>query len=201
MEIFNFDDIEPIKILKNGGLIAFPTETVFGIGARFDNDNSYKRLVSIKNRPAQKPFTIMLGDKKFIRNYATISKKQEKIIEKFMPGKLTVILKKRLDLPDYFSLKGDTIGIRVPGDEKLRNFLLKVGVPLMVPSANKSGENPARNVKEIIKQFDGELDGVIDGKTENGISSTVVSLVNDKIILLREGEIKEEDLKEFFNED
>lgn len=199
MKIFKFDDEEPVEILKNGGLIAFPTETVYGIGVRFDNENSFCRLIKVKNRPGNKPFTMMIGDKNLIKKYAFISEKQEKIINKFLPGRITIILKKRETIPSYVSLGGDTIGFRVPDSEVLRGFLNRIGVPLLVPSANKSGLSPAKNIFELEKQFNDELDGVILGDIGDGVPSTVVSLIDDKIKVLRKGEISEGELNEVLN--
>ena len=196
MKTYNFEDEEPVEILKNGGLIAFPTETVYGIGVRFDREDSFRRLIKVKNRPSNKPFTMMVGDRNLIKAYVSISEKQEKIIDSFLPGRLTVVLKKKETVPSYVSLGGDTIGFRVPGSERLRNFLNRVGVPLLVPSANKSGLNPAKSILELESQFNDELDGAIEGNIGDGIPSTVVSLVDDKIKILRKGEISEEELNE-----
>ena len=92
MKIINFDDELAVEILKRGDVLAFPTETVFGLGVRYDKIGSFNKLVSIKRRPPDKPFTLMVGNKKMIYKFADVDKKAKKVIEKFMPGPITVLL-------------------------------------------------------------------------------------------------------------
>lgn len=198
MNIYRFEDELPKKLLRDGGIIAFPTETVFGLGVRFDKKGSFERLIKVKERPETKPFTMMLGRKEQIFDLAYVDDRQRKVIERLLPGELTIILKKKSCIPDYVTLGGDTIGLRVPGHERLRSFLDEVGVPLLVPSANKSGEPPTKSVDEIIEVFKDEIDCVIDGTTGDSIPSTVVSLVGDKPVILRQGKITKQEIDEAF---
>lgn len=198
MNIYRFDDELPKELLRNGGIIAFPTETVFGLGVRFDRKDSFERLIKVKERPEAKPFTIMLGRKEQIFDLAYVDDRQRKVIETLLPGELTIILKKKPCVPDYVTLGGDTIGLRVPGHERLRLFLDEVGVPLLVPSANKSGESPAKSVNEIIEVFKDKIDCVVDGTTGDSIPSTVVSLIGERPAILRQGKITKQEIDEVF---
>ena len=190
---------EAALILKNGGLIAFPTETVFGFGVIYDNHESYKRLIDVKRRPPEKPFTLMLSDIGDIDKYAYVDEKSRVLIRKFMPGQFTIILKAKENLPEFTFSKEGNVGIRIPDDETIRNLIRKVGKPLLVPSANRSGEEPLYNSDDVIKEFDNEIDAVIKGESISNIPSTIV-MVTDKIVLVREGLIKKADIDKALEE-
>lgn len=199
MKLFSFDSAEAAKILRDGGLVAFPTETVFGIGCRFDNKASFDRLIKVKRRPATKPFTMMLWSKDEIDKYAYATPRQQKIIAAFLPGEITVILKKKDTVPGYVTLNGPTLGIRVPAHAKLQALLAKTGIPLLVPSANRSGEKPCSSAGEIQKVFGDDLDGVIDDKAGGGVPSTVVLLTGDEPKILRQGNVSAEAINKVWN--
>lgn len=189
------------KILRNGGLIAFPTETVFGLGVIYDNKDSYQRLIDVKRRPPEKPFTLMCGDVNDIFKYAYINEKAKKLIDAFMPGQFTIILKAKENLPSYVISKEGNVGIRVSSDELVSNLIKKVGKPLLVPSANKSGETPAHNVNDVLNAFnENELDGVIEGESISNTPSTIVMMNDDDIIIIRKGLISEDDIKKVLGE-
>ena len=194
MKIYSKNNIkEAAIVLKNGGLIAFPTETVFGLGVIFNNESSYKRLIDVKKRPPEKPFTMMLSNVKDIEKYAYIDKNSRLLIEKFMPGQLTLILKAKENLPNYVVSKEGFVGVRVPDDKLIQKLIDEVGEPLLVPSANRSGEKPATSHQEVIDVFEGEIDGVIEGSSKSNVPSTIV-LVDKKAVVIREGLIKKEDI-------
>lgn len=200
MKLYEFEDEQPKKILVDGGIIAFPTETVFGLGVRFDRKDSFDRLIKVKERPSTKPFTMMVGDVSWIYKYSFVDERQKRVIDSLLPGELTVILKKRPEIPSYVTLGGDTLGFRVPGYDRLRKFLLDVNIPLLVPSANKSGFPPAKSVEEIENVFGDEIDGVINGTTGDSIPSTVVLLTGEEPVVLRQGKITIEQInKAFYN--
>ena len=183
-------EIELIKkALENHGVIAFPTETVMGLGVFYDDFEAYNKLNKVKNRPEDKPYTMMLGDTKNIAKYAYVDDRANKIIDAFMPGSITVLLKAKANVPGYVTHNTGIIGIRVPSLEDIQDMLNKVGKPLLVPSANKSGEKPAFNSEEVKNIFKDELDYIVDGKCIGGVPSTLVDLTNDNIKILREGPI------------
>ena len=181
------------KILKEGGLIAFPTETVFGLGVIFDNKASYKRLIDVKRRPPEKPFTLMLSDIEQIEKYAYVNDKARKLISSYMPGQFTIILKAKENLPSYCVSKEGNVGIRISSDELVRKLIREVGKPLLVPSANKSGEPPLTKDNDVIGIFDNEIDAIIMGESISNTPSTIV-LVDEDVHILREGLIKKDDI-------
>ena len=194
MKIYSKNNFkEAAIILKNGGLIAFPTETVFGLGVIFNNESSYKRLIDVKKRPPEKPFTMMLSNVKDIERYAYIDENSRLLMEKFMPGQLTLILKAKENLPNYVVSKEGFVGVRVPDDKLIQKLIDEVGEPLLVPSANKSGEKPATTHQEVIDVFADEIDGVIEGSSKSNVPSTIV-LVAKEVVVIREGLIKKEDI-------
>ena len=181
------------SILINGGIIAFPTETVYGFGVIFDDEKAYEKLINIKRRPPEKPFTLMCEKTSDIEKYGYVNDDIKKIINKFMPGQLTIILKAKPGLPPFVVSKDNTVGIRISSHPIVQSLIHQVGKPLLVPSANRSGEPPLINYQDVKNQFENELDGIIEGKTTTNVPSTVVSLI-DKICVLREGNIKLDDI-------
>ena len=184
---------EAAEILSNGGLIAFPTETVFGFGVIFDNKESYSRLIQVKRRPPEKPFTLMLSSTDDIEKYAYIDERATKLIKKYMPGQFTIILKAKENLPSYCISKEGNVGIRISGDKMVRDLIAEVGKPLLVPSANKSGEPPLTKSEDVIKIFEKEIDAVIEGESTSNIPSTIV-LLNENVNVIREGVITKEEI-------
>lgn len=182
------------NILKDGGVIAFPTETVFGLGVIYDNKASYDRLISIKRRPPEKPFTLMCAHVDDIEKYAYVNDKAKKLIKAFMPGQFTIILKAKEGLPSWVVSKEGMVGIRVPDFKLINELISKVGKPLLVPSANKSGEPPLTQDSDVIKVFKNEIDAIIKGESTSNVPSSIV-MVDDDIHIIRLGLISEEEIK------
>lgn len=183
-------------LLKREKLVAFPTETVFGVGCRFDSLKAYKALNKLKRRTPNKPYTLMLGNINDIKKFAKLTKKDFTFIKKILPGSVTLLLKVKVGLPKYLSKDG-IIGIRVP-DYKLTLDLLKLSGPLLVPSLNRSNQEPLNDIKLIKKEFDHELDAIINVKIKKDKPSTVL-LISDKIKVIREGKIPSKKLIEVYN--
>ena len=184
---------EVVKILKEGGLVAFPTETVFGFGVICDNKSSYDRLINVKRRPPEKPFTLMLSDPEQIEKFAILNEQSRKLIKAFMPGQFTIIVKAKKSLPSYCVSKEGNVGIRISSDNLVRDLIRQVGKPLLVPSANKSGELPLTNSDDVISIFDKEIDAIIIGESKSNVPSTIV-LVDKDVKILREGLITKEQI-------
>ena len=178
-----------VDVLNKGGVIAFPTETVMGLAVLFDNEEAYKKLNFIKRRPEDKPYTMMVSSPELIKEYAFVNPKYQNIINKFMPGSLTVLLKAKKNVPDYVTHSTGIIGIRIPSNDVALSLLREIYKPILVPSANRSGQHPLKNSDEVIKEFNDELDYVVPGKCENGIPSTIIDLTGDEIKIIREGSI------------
>ena len=190
---------EAAAILKEGGLIAFPTETVFGFGVIFDKKDSYDRLINVKRRPPEKPFTLMFSDPEQIEQYAEINERAKKLIKAFMPGQFTIIVKAKKNLPPYCVSKEDNVGIRISSDNLVRDLIRQTGKPLLVPSANKSGEPPLTKSDDVISIFDKEIDAIIIGESKSNVPSTIV-LVDNDVKIIREGLIKKEQILKVLGE-
>ena len=187
------------KILQNGGLIAFPTETVYGLGVIFDNEKSYERLINVKRRPPEKPFTLMCGSLDDIKKYAYVNELAQKLIDAFMPGQFTIILKAKENLPRWVVSKEGNVGIRISDDKFVQNLIIETGKPLLVPSANRSGENPCHTSNEVKDSLGNDLDAIIIGESVSNIPSTIV-FVDDSIHIIRLGEISESEIKNVIKE-
>lgn len=187
------------KILQNGGLIAFPTETVYGLGVIFDNEQSYERLINVKRRPPEKPFTLMCGSLDDIKKYAYVNELAQKLIDAFMPGQFTIILKAKENLPRWVVSKEGNVGIRISDDKFVQNLIIETGKPLLVPSANRSGENPCHTSNEVKDSLGNDLDAIIIGESVSNIPSTIV-FVDDSVHIVRLGEISESDIKNVIKE-
>jgi L-threonylcarbamoyladenylate synthase len=190
---------EATKMLQNGEVIAFPTETVFGLGVIFDNPNAYQKLVDVKKRPPLQPFTLMCSEPSDIEKYVDVTPKLKKIIDKYMPGPLTIIAPLKTKLPLDVTLGTGFIGIRISDLDLIKNLIKKVGKPLLVPSANPHGATPALTLEETINYFDGQIAGVIEGNVHTAKPSTIIK-VNGKIELIREGPIPFNEILELVKE-
>ena len=187
------------KILQNGGLIAFPTETVYGLGVIFDNEQSYERLINVKRRPPEKPFTLMCDSLDDIKKYAYVNELAQKLIDAFMPGQFTIILKAKENLPRWVVSKEGNVGIRISDDKFVQNLIIETGKPLLVPSANRSGESPCHTSNEVKDSLGNDLDAIIIGESVSNIPSTIV-FVDDSVHIIRLGEISESDIKNVIKE-
>lgn len=197
MKLVNFNDKEILKKeLDNDGVIAFPTETVFGLGADSSSKKAFNNLVSIKNRTPDKPFTLMCYSIEQVSEILYINDIAKKIIDKFIPGSITLLLKAKENIEDYLHLNSKYVGVRIPNETKLLDFLKFYGKPLLVPSANKSNEEPAKTVKEVFDYFDGEIEYCVIGKCNENIPSTIIQVDEDDIKLIRKGPISESEIRE-----
>lgn len=192
MENIGLDLNKAASILLDGGVVAFPTETVMGLGVVFDSYEAYKHLNELKGRPEDKPYTMMLGDIKDIEKYAYINSDAKKIIDTYMPGPITILLKARENVPNYVTHGTNIIGIRVPDFDILNKLLKIVKKPLLAPSANPSGMPPALDPEKVNIYFNKTLEYIIDYNSKGELPSTIVDLSKDKPIILREGNIKKE---------
>ena len=181
--------------LDQSQVIAFPTETIMGLGVYFDDHKAYELLNQIKRRPEDKPYTLMLGDIKDIEKYAFINDRDRKIINAFMPGPVTLLLNSK-NVPDYVTHNTGVIGVRVPDMPLVQKLINYLGKPLLVPSANKSGENPALTSKEVRQIFGSELGYIFEEDSLGKKPSTIIDLTKEQVKILREGPISFEDIKQ-----
>ena len=181
----------PAKIIKEGGIVIFPTETVYGIGTNGLNKEAIKKLYEVKQRPLNKPISLLVSNIKMVEQVAkNISKLEYKIMQNFFPGPLTIILEKKDIVPDILTANTNTVGIRMPSGEIARKLIEYAGIPIATPSANISGKPSGTNIKDIQKDFEGKVDYFIDnGESKIGTPSTIVKVINNEIHILREGSI------------
>ena len=198
MEFLNKNKIK--ACLENHGVIAFPTETVMGLGIFFDDEIAFKNLNQIKGRPSDKPYTLMLSNKENIKDFAYLNEIETSIINAFMPGPITLLLKSRPDLPNWVDLGTGVIGIRVPNYKISIDVLKAAGKPLLVPSANKSGEIPALSGSEVKNIFGDRIGYIIEGDAGKQMPSTIVDLTKGEINIVREGPITLEDIRKVIGE-
>ena len=189
---------ELAEILKNDGVISVPTDTVFGVCARIASKDAHHNLVKTKNRPHDKLFPIMCADEDQIKSIAIVNDKAERLIRKFMPGPITLVLPKQPELPEYVNNGGDTIAIRMATSKPVEDLIRKTGSPIFMSSANKSGEPTCTSLDEIEKSCP-TLDGMMEGKVSFGKGSTIVDCTSDTIKVLREGPILLEQILEAIN--
>ena len=182
------------KALKKHGIIAFPTETVMGLGVFYDDFEAYEKLNTVKRRQEDKPYTMMLGDVDRIIKYAKIGTRAEKLIKAFMPGSITLLLHSRENVPAYVTHGTGVIGVRVPNMPEIQEMLNALSKPLLVPSANKSGEKPALNSLEVKNIFGDEVDYIVEGECGSGLPSTIVDLTEPDARVIREGSISKEEI-------
>jgi len=173
---------EAARTLRGGGLVAFPTETVYGLGADATNPKAIERLNQVKGRPPDKPYSLHLHSPDQMRPYvAAVPPVAARLIERFWPGPLTIVLPGK---------DGRTVGFRLPDHPIARAFLRACGVPVVAPSANRAGLPPPTDAREVLEALDGAVECVLDGgPTRLGRESTVVEVLDGRVEIRREGAI------------
>ena len=185
------------EILKNGNTVIFPTETVYGLGANALDDTATSKIYAAKGRPSDNPLIVHIYDKKQVDELATdISEKAHIIMDKFWPGPITIILKKKDIVPNITSGGLDTVGIRMPSNPIAKELLKEVNLPIAAPSANISGRPSPTKGKHVYDEMNNRVDGIIlGGDCTFGLESTVLDLTNDVPTILRPGSVTKEDLE------
>lgn len=200
MKIYQPNELdELVKILKKDGVICVPTDTVYGVCARMDSKVAHDNLIKIKNRPTNKLFPIMCADEEQIKRISIVDKKAEKLITAFMPGPITLILKKKNDVPKYVNNGEETIAVRMATSQVLKDLITKLGCPVFMSSANQSGESTCSSIEEIQEKCP-NLDGILLGNVSFNKASTIVDCTSDKIKILRSGPITIEDINKALEE-
>ena len=185
------------SFIKNGEVTAFPTETVYGLGADAYNEKAVKKIYKIKGRPSDNPLIVHIAYKKDISVLASeITEQAKKIIKQFFPGPATVILKKNEVVPDVVTAGLNTIAIRMPSSVTARNFIKACGVPIAAPSANISGSPSPTSYFHVLQDFHGKIPCMLTGKASKyGLESTVIDCTGKHPVILRPGSISLEQLK------
>lgn len=204
-KIFSEDQLdEAVDLLAKGELVAFPTETVYGLGAIATNEKSVKDVYKAKGRPSDNPLIVTVSDEKMIEKYAkNVPDRAKKLIKHFWPGPLTILLYvKPNSLPDAVTGGLDTVAFRCPDHKLTHDLIEKLGYPIVGPSANTSTKPSPTTAQHVYHDLKGKIAGIIDGgETRVGLESTIVDLSVDTPIVLRPGEITPEELSQVLGED
>ncbi len=198
-KIITADNIdEAAQCIRNGGLVVFPTETVYGLGADALNDEAVSAIFAAKGRPADNPLIVHIADKKDIYKLAScVSQTAKMLIEAFFPGSLTLIVKKSDIIGGVVTAGLDTVAVRMPSNPIANELIRKSGCFIAAPSANLSGSPSPTVVRHVVEDMNGRVDYIIDGgSSEIGLESTVVDVSGDVAEILRPGKITYEQLKE-----
>ncbi|MCR5263141.1 MAG: threonylcarbamoyl-AMP synthase [Clostridiales bacterium] len=184
------------EIIRGGGLVVFPTETVYGLGGSALDPDAARRIYEAKGRPSDNPLIIHLPSVGEVRKYADPPGIYFDLAERFLPGPLTVVMPKKDIIPDTVSAGLPTVAVRIPSNPTASELCRLAGVPIAAPSANLSGRPSVTTIQAAIEDMDGRADMIIDGgESEIGLESTIISLVGDPV-LLRPGAVTLEMLRE-----
>jgi len=189
------------KILQGGGLVVFPTETVYGLGANALDASAAEKIYAAKGRPSDNPLIVHIASPADANKYAFVGEEFKKIAEAFMPGPITVIMPKRDCIPSAVTGGLESVGIRCPENAIARSLIAAAGVPIAAPSANISGKPSPTSALHVKGDLDGKVDMIIDGgDCTFGLESTIVKIENGTVTLLRPGAITLDMLRELFDE-
>lgn len=185
------------KILAHGGLCAFPTETVYGLGADAKNPDAVARIYKAKGRPSDNPLIVHIADKSEIEKLTSgINENARALIDAFMPGPFTIILPKANDIPDIVTAGLPTVAIRFPENETARRLIKAAGTGIAAPSANISGKPSPTRAKHVIDDMSGKVDAIVNGgDCDFGVESTIVDASGEVPVLLRPGGITYDEIK------
>ena len=185
------------SVLDQNMPIAFPTETVYGLGAKIDDIEAIKKIFMLKKRPLKNPMIVHVSNQKMISSVVlNIPKDAKKLIKKFFPGPLTLILKKKKTLSSLITANMDTVGIRMPSNKTALKLLDLIGQPIVAPSANVSGKPSSTNYKHVLDDFDGKIPLLIKGEEISlGIESTIIDMTVNPYVILRPGIITSDQIE------
>ncbi len=186
------------SIIRNGGLVAFPTETVYGLGADAMNENAVRKIFEAKGRPADNPCIVHVDSHDMLDRVASsVGAKAERLIEKFWPGPLTLVLERKPEVAPSVSAGLATVAVRMPGNRIALELIRVARTPIAAPSANASGRPSPTTAAHVLEDLGGRIDLILDGGTTNiGIESTVLDVTSDPPMILRPGWITQEMLSE-----
>lgn len=185
------------SIIRDGGLVAFPTETVYGLGADAMNENAVQKIFEAKGRPSDNPCIVHIASRRMLDMVSIeINANAELLIKEFWPGPLTLVLERKPDVPTSVTAGLSTIAVRMPNNSIALELIHAAGVPIAAPSANSSGRPSPTTAKHVFDDLSGRVDLILDGgDTKIGIESTVLDMTSDPPIILRPGWITKEMLR------
>lgn len=188
--------LQAAEFIKSGEIVAFPTETVYGLGANALNVDACKKIFVVKGRPNDKPLSLHVASIEMASTIAKFDSRAEKLFAAFCPGALTIILPKNKIIPDFVTC-GATVGIRFPANEVALSLIRLANCPIAAPSANLSGKMPPKTAQEVFDNLSGKIPLILDGGAcKFGISSTIIDLTGAEPKILRHGAIPAEKILE-----
>jgi len=194
----NLNKIEEAAMsIKEGGIVLFPTETVYGIGANALNQNAVSKIFEAKGRASDNPLIVHISDIDMLDDLVKeVGQIEQKLMDNFWPGPLTIIFYRKECIPNVVTAGLNTVGIRMPSNEIARKLIKFSGLPIAAPSANISGKPSGTKIEDIIDELDEKVDYILDsGMVDIGVESTVVRVIDKKVHILRPGKITIEDIQ------
>lgn len=180
-----------IEVFNKGGIVIFPTDTAYGIGCRMDNEESIQRLYEMRSRPANKPILALVNSISMAEEYTDFTTEAKKFAKEHWPGPLTVILKcKKEKVPENARAKGDTLAIRLPDNKIMQEIISMIGVPILAPSANSSGEPTPYSLSEVSTELIKKADFVLEGEGIYRKESTIIDTSVSPWKIVRAGAVK-----------
>jgi len=178
-------------VLEAGGVVAFPTETFYGLGVAALDAAAVRRLFALKGRPESRPILVLVDDPARIERFALLTERARELIARHWPGALTLVLSARPAVPAELTAGTGTVGVRQPGHPVARALAAALAAPVTAPSANLTAETPPTTAAEVLGVFEGRIDLVLDaGPTPGGLPSTVLDVTVDPPRVLREGAVR-----------
>ncbi|MDQ2833885.1 MAG: L-threonylcarbamoyladenylate synthase [Acidobacteriota bacterium] len=178
------------EILRGGGLVAFPTETVYGLGANALDAQAVARIFAAKERPDWDPLIVHVSGREMLGRVAEVTVEAERLMEAFWPGPLTLLLRRTAEVPDAVTAGRPLVGVRMPAHELARALIEAAGVPVAAPSANRFGRTSPTTAAHVLQDLDGRIDAVLDGgAAEVGVESTVVDPGRRPMVVYRPGAV------------
>jgi len=185
-----------VEILEKGGLVAFPTETVYGLGCNAMNEKALERLFEVKKRPRNKPLIVGVSKIEQVYEIAEVNELALKLMKLFFPGPLTLILKRR-SIPDLVTGGKNKVAVRMPAHEIPLKLIQGLGKPIVVPSANISGKFTPTKPEHVIEELGGKIDAIVLGDCYLGLESTILDLTVEPPKIVRHGALSVEELSKF----
>lgn len=194
IKLTKMDTKQIIDRLLAGGILAFPTDTVFGLACIMD-EKAIAKVYEAKGRSFDKPLPMMCNGLDMIESVAYVDENNRKLINKFMPGAITLIFNKKDCVKDYVTMNKNTIGIRVPNDEWILNLITQLNIPILVTSANISGDGSLLKWEDVYSCMNGKIDGIVCEDARGDLASTIVDC-SSTVKILRQGPISDEEIME-----
>ncbi len=190
------------QVIEGGGIVAFPTETFYGLGVKYNHIGALTRLYGMKQRPKKKAIPLIIGDRKSLPLISSsVSSMAERLMTRFWPGPLTILFRAREGLSEFVTAGTGKVAVRIPGESFALDLARSLEFPVTATSANISGAPSADSADEVIRYFQSGLDLLIDGgKTPGGEPSTIIDSTGKEILILRQGAVSAEEIMDFVSQ-